>query len=155
MDMDSRGPIDEEQNQKLLTASTTVLDWFVMEGGTPCEQDPEQPEIFGVDLRGTQYFIGYSTFTGDGDRGANDFASEVGALLYESPPFDRESLMSMISHLLPLLDCDPVRTFLEHGDEGLWVFRRLTDQEILDHRKLDAAVSDFVGIAEKFHAAVH
>lgn len=155
MDMNHQGPVDEWRSEIHLAGNVAVMDWFVMDGGAPGPESPAHPEVDAIELRGIQYFVGFSTFVGDGTRDGTEFAVEVGAIVYEFPPFDRESLMSMVGDVVAELGHDPETKFLEFGEEGLWVFRRLRHEDILDHHALDSALSDLVGLAESLHAAVH
>jgi hypothetical protein len=141
--------IEDEYARRCERAASRAFDWMVREGAT--HQDIEDDGIVNAQftLNGIDYFIGPSTLDLD-----YAIELEVGALIYEDPPFDPETLDAMMAQHISHIAQEEELLFIENGDAGLWAICRFEGNGLDADADFDHRIRQLIALAEAAHGAV-
>ena len=142
--------IEEEFEKRFAQRVETAISWMTTAGAERGELDDDSFVSAQFTLDGVEYFIGRPTLNLD-----FAFELEIGALIYEDPPFTKESLNSMLQPVLETFPGEEDILFLENDEAGVWAVCRFEGSDFETESTFNSRVREFVAMAEAAHRAVH
>ena len=141
--------IEDEYARRCERAASLAFDWMVREGAS--QQDVDDDGIINSQftLNGIDYFIGPPTLDLD-----YAFELEIGALIYEDPPFDPGTLDAMMARHISGIAQEEELLFIENGDAGLWAICRFEGNDLKADVDFDHRIRQLIALAEAAHGAV-
>jgi hypothetical protein len=150
---DLQALFEEEFEKRFAQRVETCVAWMVAAGGEPENMEDEDDDSFisaQCALNGIDYFIGRPTLDLD-----FAFELEVGALIYEEPPFSPAVLDSMLQTVVDRFPQEEDILYIENDEGGVWVICRFEGADFADSVTFDRRVRQLVALAEAAHGAVH
>ena len=149
-DPDMQDLIEQEFEKRFAQRVETAFTWMVMEGADKEDVKEDGPIAAHFVLNGIAYFIGRPTMNL-----SYGFELEIGALIYENPPFSPEAIESMLEPVVTRIPLEEGILYIENDESGVWVICRFEDVDFADDTSFDNRVRQLVSLAEAAHGAVH
>lgn len=141
--------IELEYERTVVQRVDAAVLWMTMEGADNQEVQEDGFISAYFVLNGIDYFIGRPTMSV-----SYAFELEIGALIYENPPFSPEAIDSMLEPVVARFPIEEEILYLETSAGDVWAICRFEGADFVDSATFDTRVRQLISLAEAAHGAV-